>query len=79
MRDASGIFKKYFVRREDGRDRAGWPHFHCKLFVLDLTHDPCAIVAIRAYAEACAKSRPKLAADLVEMAEDARKSGRFLA
>lgn len=45
-----GLFNKYVVRRTDGADQHGGKHFGCTHFVLDTTHDPHAIPALRAYA-----------------------------
>lgn len=59
-----GLFNKFHVMRMDGRDLPGEKHAWCKYFVLDLTHDPHAVPAIRAYAESCRADYPALAADL---------------
>lgn len=59
-----GLFGKFYVTRKDGRDRPGEKHDGCEYFVLDLTHDPHAIPAIRAYAKSCRADYPALAADL---------------
>jgi len=37
---------------------------HCRYFVLDLEHDPFAVPALKAYAEACRGTHPGLAHDL---------------
>lgn len=58
------IPNKYDVKRNDDRDRAGCRHHGCEYFVLDVTHDPFALPALKAYAEACAQAEPELAADL---------------
>jgi hypothetical protein len=50
-----GIYGKYSVRRADGEDLPGRKHSRCNYFVLDLTHDPFAAPALRAYADACEK------------------------
>lgn len=60
----TGIYDKYMVVRADREDRPGYKHFGCSLFVLDLTHDPHAIPAIRAYVESCRDEYPVLARDL---------------
>ncbi len=65
-----GLRLKWEVRRlEDptGRHRA------CQTFVLDLQHDPYAVYAIEAYATACERLFPKLAA---ELREAVRKGGK---
>lgn len=61
-----GLYGKFRVRRTDGRDGPGQKHDGCDYFVLDLTHDPHAMSAIRAYAAACRGDYPLLAADLVQ-------------
>ena len=45
-----GLYRKFEVLRTDGTDAPGEKHFGCDYFVLDLTHDPLAIPALRAYA-----------------------------
>lgn len=60
----TGLFNKFNVTRTDGTDAPGGKHEGCEYFVLDLTHDPFAMAAIRAYADACRKQKPALAADL---------------
>jgi hypothetical protein len=47
---SKGLYRKYDVRRTDGRDAPGEKHEGCLLFVLDLDHDPFAMEAIKAYA-----------------------------
>jgi hypothetical protein len=59
-----GIYGKFIVKRADGKDAPGEKHARCAYFVLDIDHDPYAIAAIRAYAEACNNDYPKLACDL---------------
>lgn len=63
-----GIYNKFIVYRNDNRDVCGKKHFNCDYFVLDLTHDPFAIPAIKAYARACNNEFPKLAEELREKA-----------
>lgn len=63
--EEQGIFRKFEVRRTDGRDAPGEKHHGCEYFVLDVTHDPYAKAALTAYAYACADSHPDLAHDLV--------------
>lgn len=65
-----GIYDKYAVTRNDGTDGPGRKHEHCagKYFVLDMEHDPYAKPAVLAYAAACEKTHPVLAADLREAA-----------
>lgn len=59
-----GLFWKYVVKRNDGKDAPGEKHAECDLFVLDLTHDPFARQAILAYIYACQEEYPQLALDL---------------
>ena len=66
---AAGLYRKFEVRRTDGSDAPGGKHEHCEYFVLDATHDPCAIPALRAYANACRAEYPRLAEDLDALAE----------
>lgn len=63
-----GIYRKFCVVRTDGKSEPGKKHADCEYFVLDLDHDPFAIPAIKAYAEACRKRFPILASDLISKA-----------
>lgn len=58
-----GLYGKYDVKRIS--DPAG-KHDECRYFVLDPQHDPHAVTALRAYADACADEYPALATDLLE-------------
>lgn len=62
-----GLYEKFSVARTDGSSEPGGRHENCRYFVLDLDHDPLAIPALRAYAEACAETHPYLSADLCAM------------
>ena len=64
-----GIYRKYKVERADGSGAPGKKHEGCSYYVLDLNHDPYARPAILAYADACEKTHPVLAADLREAAK----------
>ena len=66
-----GIYEKFRVERRGGGSVPGGKHDGCFYFVLDVTHDPHAPAALRAYAESCADTHPALAADLRAMADDA--------
>ena len=55
---------KFYVERSDGQSEQGEKHDGCEYFVLDLDHDPYAIPALKAYAEACRDEYPHLARDL---------------
>ena len=59
--DYRHLVDKYRVTRTDGGHEPGRKHEACRYFVLDLDHDPSAIPALLAYAEACAATRPVLA------------------
>lgn len=68
--EKQGVYHKYKVRRTDGRDGPCEKHENCGYFVLDLSHDPFAEPALRAYAAACRGEFPLLADDL-EVTADA--------
>lgn len=51
---ATGIYPKFTVRRNDGRDQPGGDRAGADYFVLDQTFDPYAIPALLAYADVCA-------------------------
>lgn len=74
MSHDAGIYWKYHVDRTDGSSKPGGKHEHCEYFVLDWQHDPFAIPAARAYADACEKERPALAADLRAKAAAAERA-----
>ena len=59
-----GMYDKFEVTRKDGEGAPGGRHDGCQYFVLDLTHDPHAVVAALAYADSCEGGYPLLAADL---------------
>ena len=69
MAEDNGLINKYAVRRRDGKDRQGDKHRNCRYFVLDVSHDPFAVPALRAYAEACKEDKPNLSAQLIDMAD----------
>ena len=60
-----GLYRKFEVRRVDGRDLAGRDKSNAKYFVLDYVNDPYAKVALEAYATACTHALPELARDLL--------------
>lgn len=64
------IYAKFNVTRTDGTDRPGGKHDGCRYFVLDATHDPYAVAALHAYADACETTRPTLADDVRALAFD---------
>lgn len=72
---AIGIHNKFNVRRTDGSSSPGRKHEKCAYFVLDLEHDPYAIPALKAYAEACKDKLPDLARDLCKIIMAERGAG----
>jgi hypothetical protein len=56
----TGVFRKYIIQRTHPSPK----HEKCSYFVLDVKHDPFAIPALKAYAEACRTTHPLLADDL---------------
>ena len=74
---ARGLYQKYHVERTDGKSAPAAGHYGCEYFVLDMSHDPFAIPAVLAYAEACEREYPLLAKDLkAKLAEWAELSRR---
>lgn len=65
-----GLYGKYIVKRADGSDEPGGKHHGCQLFVLDLTHDPCARDAALVYANIT--ENKALADDLRQAVEQAK-------
>lgn len=59
-----GVYNKFQVERTDGQTKPGGKHEFCDHFVLDITCDPFARVALKSYATACAAEYPLLSADL---------------
>lgn len=58
------LYDKYIVTRTDSKSHPGEKHYGCEYFVLDLTHDPAAVTALRAYCVAVEHSRPQLVRDI---------------
>lgn len=73
--EQQGLFRKFDVRRVDGSDQPGGKHYGCEYFVLDVTHDPYAKDALRAYARACATTHPDLSLDITHMLREMRAEG----
>ena len=71
-----GLYDKYEeIRRTDGSsDSSDEKHYQCDYFVLDLTHDPHAWPALKAYADSCRADYPLLAADLDAKREQKARS-----
>lgn len=63
----SGLYRKFEVTRVDGSSAPGGRHHGCQYFVLDVTHDPHAVPALRAYIASCAGEYPLLAEDLTSL------------
>lgn len=62
---ARGLYEKFHIERTDGSSTPGGKHDGCQYFVLDLTHDPIAPLALLEYAtHAEQRGYTKLAADL---------------
>lgn len=72
MADNRGWYNKFNVTRTDGSDAPGQKHFGCEYLVLDLWHDPHAMIAVQAYAEAIREARPALSKILAAWATTAR-------
>lgn len=72
-----GVYAKFKVTRTDRSTRKGGRHAHCAHFVLDLNHDPFAIPALKAYANACRKQFPALARDLDRVCLMSDPNGEF--
>lgn len=66
-----GLYEKFEVYRTDGEHLPGGKHEGCQYFVLDVTHDPFAIPALREYADSCRHEYPLLADSLYALLEDA--------
>lgn len=58
------LHHKFDVTRTDGKSAPGEKHAGCYYFVLDVDHDPHAVTALAAYADACTATHPALAEDL---------------
>lgn len=61
-----GLYPKYSIHRVDGSDAPGQRHADCFKFVLDLEHDPFALAAMTAYANACRYTYPQLAREILD-------------
>ena len=61
----AGIYRKYSVKRLRDPDKK---HARCEYFVLDWDHDPFAVPAALAYADACEELYPTLARELRDRA-----------
>lgn len=70
-----GLYNKFFVNRIDGQSNVGRKHRNCEYFVLDLTHDRHAQLALAAYSASCSEEYPLLAADLDAKVHEMEKRG----
>ena len=68
--DTRGLSRKFDVKRTDGGHQKGRRHHNCRYYVLDLDHDLHALPAIVAYAESCQATHPRLAMDLLRLADE---------
>lgn len=59
-----GAYRKFEVRRTDGRDQPGGDRAGAKYFVLDATYDKHAKTALAAYVASCRAEYPLLANDM---------------
>lgn len=57
----TGLYRKYSVKRVDGRDLPGGDKEKARYFVLDYVHDPYARYALAAYADNCELNITELA------------------
>lgn len=64
-----GLYQKFRVERTDGSSAPGGKHEHCRYFVLDLDHDPHALLALKGYVISCRQYFPELAKDLDALIE----------
>lgn len=69
------IYQKFTVTRTDGSFEQGGKHYHCFQFVLDVDHDPFALPALTAYANACRKTRPELAKNVERIVSERAEHG----
>ena len=77
-----GLYPKYTVQRNDGRDLPGGDRAEAVYLVMDYRFDPFAWVSVASYAVVCAETHPALARDvarrllavLPRLREDAAKA-----
>lgn len=62
--ESVGLYGKFTVERNDGKDRPGGPKDGARYFVLDYVNDPVARVALRAYVNEL--RRQKIEPELIE-------------
>jgi protein gp37 len=65
VKEDCGLYEKYRVYRNDGKDRKGGEKENAQYFVLDYVNDPFAKIALKAYAEVCKEKYPLLYEDLI--------------
>ncbi|WP_440216275.1 hypothetical protein [Chromobacterium piscinae] len=61
----TGLYPKFHVRRNDGRDLPGGDRTGADYLVMDLTYDKHAIPAVLTYADNCRMHYPQLADDII--------------
>lgn len=64
-----GIYEKFTVMRNDGRDQPGGDREGARYFVIDVDHDKFAGPVLRAYARHCEREYPMLAQDILRLVE----------
>jgi len=64
-----GLYQKYNVSRKNPHSDPSKDSADCRFFVLDFAHDPFAIPALEAYAEACKAKFPTLSDHLLAIVD----------
>lgn len=64
-----GLYEKFTVTRNDGRDQPGGDREGARYFVIDVDHDKFAGPTLRAYARHCERELPLLAQDILKLVE----------
>ena len=59
-----GLYRKFDVKRTDGKSAPGQKHERCRYFVLDLDHDEFAYQSMATYRDQCKAKFPALAEDI---------------
>lgn len=72
MAENAGLYQKFNVSRRDGRDQPGGDRQDAVYFVLDISHDPFALDALRAYRMVCEGRCPELAKELWALEQELR-------
>ena len=69
-----GIYRKFEVKRTDGKSEPGKKHENCRYFVIDIDHDEFAFYALKQYALSCKKKYPVLSDDLEKICKELLKN-----